>query len=78
MENLHLKNLKDQDIKHFELYIKNQLNNITEPKQTATNIINQLYKNFENVIYQSLTENYIDNIIYELKHPRKLGILMPR
>lgn len=32
MENLHLKNLKDQDIKHFELYIKNQLNNITEPK----------------------------------------------
>ena len=25
MENLHLKNLKDQDIKHFELYIKNQL-----------------------------------------------------
>lgn len=67
MENLHLKNLKDQDIKYFELYIKNQLNNITEPKQTATNIINQLYKNFENVIYQSLTENYIDNIIYELR-----------
>ena len=67
MENLHLKNLKDQDIKHFELYIKNQLNNITEPKQTATNIVNQLYKNFENVIYQSLTTNYIDNIIYELK-----------
>lgn len=67
MENLHLKNLKDQDIKHFELYVKNQLKNITEPKQTATNIINQLYKNFENVIYQSLTTNYIDNIIYELK-----------
>ena len=67
MENLHLKNLKDQDIKHFELYIKNQLNNITEPKQTATNIINQLYKNFENIIFQSLTENYIDNIIYELR-----------
>lgn len=67
MENLHLKNLKDQDIKHFELYIKNQLNNITEPKQTATNIVNQLYKNFENVIYQSLTTNYIDNIIYELR-----------
>ena len=67
MENLHLKNLKDQDIKHFELYIKNQLNNITEPKQTATNIVNQLYKSFENVIYQSLTKNYIDNIIYELR-----------
>lgn len=67
MENLHLKNLKDQDIKYFELYIKNQLKNITEPKQTATNIINQLYKNFENVIYQSLTKNYIDNIIYELR-----------
>lgn len=29
MENLHLKNLKDQDIKYFELYIKNQLKNIT-------------------------------------------------
>ena len=67
MENLHLKNLKDQDIKHFELYIKNQLNNITEPKQTATNIVNQLYKSFENVIYQSLTTNYIDNIIYEFR-----------
>lgn len=67
MENLHLKNLKDQDIKHFELYIKKQLNNITEPKQTATNIVNQLYKSFENVIYQSLTTNYIDNIIYELR-----------
>lgn len=67
MENLHLKNLKDQDIKHFELYVKNQLNNITEPKQTATNIVNQLYKNFENLLYQSLTKNYIDNIIYELR-----------
>ena len=66
MENLHLKNLKDQELKQSELYVKNPLNNITEPKQTANNILNHIYNN-SNIDISEQTSNYKDNIIYEFK-----------
>lgn len=66
MENLHLKNLKNQELKQFELYVKNQLNNITEPKQTANNILNHIYNN-SNIDISEQTSNYKNNIIYEFR-----------
>ena len=66
MENLHLKNLKDQELKQFELYVKNQLNNITEPKKTVNNILNHIYNN-SNIDISKQTSNYKNNIIYEFR-----------